>query len=619
MINRLFSITLNSEGVFAPSDMYYRIVKGNANHVDGKIAFTKGAKVDFDTYFNCLSFSKYKANTTLKKVELQLNLKGEFRVDVIARKLTTKYENEYTFGDEFDEEPLNLVRYSIDQQICTKKFKCEQESTKTIVIDLDSLTGDGLVYISLTCLSLVGEFISGSFNSIDSQNFEPKIAIGICTYKREKFVYDTLDRISKFLDAKPEYKKVFSVYLVDNGNTLSGVEKYAFTKLIKNKNLGGSGGFTRAIYEIKKGDFTHFLLMDDDVCFNTVVLEKTYGLIAYAKEPSKLAIGGSMMTLGVFNQQIEFGAVWTGDKLRQINRNYNLSDPTFVALNEWEERADYNAWWFTCMPLNVTEKGLPLPFFIKGDDIEYGLRFDGKFLAINGLGVWHEDFDQKYNGALEYYIKRNEMIINALYRKRRGAFFHVKKLARSIASQLIAQRYNECDIILKAYNDFMKGPKFLLNTDGEKLHQTLSQMSTKQYSSEQIKELGYDVDREYYKPPEKKTILGQFFTLNGYLLPTCAYNKDEVEKGRLVRLGRTKPKDFYKSSVTIQYNKISDRGMVTKLRRSKLITVGFRLVGVSVKTLFMYHLIRRKYKKYFNVLTSDATWQRLLEIENTKE
>ena len=308
MTEKLFSITLYTEGVFAPSNMYYRVREGDAWLDDGQVAFKKGASVCFDTFFNCFSFSKYRAYTNVKQLEVELEVEGEFQVDMCVRKLKAHFEKKYKSGDPFDETPLDFDKYATDEFLYSTKIIGNGKTSSKLPLDIEEIDGDGLIYFTLTCLSEKGAFISGRYNAKTEPINKPKIAIGICTYRREKFILSTLTRIKKFLEENSEYKDVFRVFVVDNGKTLGGLEGFDFARLIENKNLGGSGGFARAIMEIKKSEeFSHFLLMDDDIVLNPVVLEKVHGLIAYASDVNKLAIGGGMMFLEKENCQYEFG------------------------------------------------------------------------------------------------------------------------------------------------------------------------------------------------------------------------------------------------------------------------------------------------------------------------
>ena len=63
---------------------------------------------------------------------------------------------------------------------------------------------------------------------------------------------------------------------------------------------------------------------------------------------------------------------------RRIKDDYYIDETTDIAENEAvdvEVSNAYGAWWYSCIPLNeVREKGLPLPLFVRCDDVEYGMR-----------------------------------------------------------------------------------------------------------------------------------------------------------------------------------------------------------------------------------------------------
>lgn len=47
------------------------------------------------------------------------------------------------------------------------------------------------------------------------------------------------------------------------------------------------------------------------------------------------------------------------------------------------------------MPMNLIDsKNLPIPFFIRGDDMEYCLRNMKDLILMNGVCVWHETFEK---------------------------------------------------------------------------------------------------------------------------------------------------------------------------------------------------------------------------------
>lgn len=73
----------------------------------------------------------------------------------------------------------------------------------------------------------------------------------------------------------------------------------------------------------------------------------------------------------------------------------------------------YGAWWFCCVPAQrIRDIGYPLPVFIKGDDMEYGIRNHREVMSMNGIGVWHQSFLAKISPVVNYYSDRNMLIIN---------------------------------------------------------------------------------------------------------------------------------------------------------------------------------------------------------------
>ena len=40
----------------------------------------------------------------------------------------------------------------------------------------------------------------------------------------------------------------------------------------------------------------------------------------------------------------------------------------------------------------IKENGLPLPIFVRGDDIEFSMRNNKEIVSLNGINVWHDPF-----------------------------------------------------------------------------------------------------------------------------------------------------------------------------------------------------------------------------------
>ena len=172
--------------------------------------------------------------------------------------------------------------------------------------------------------------------------------------------------------------------------------------------------------------------------------------------------------------QFESGSSYIKGRLFPRGRGLDLSSRMALMENTRDTNVQYNAWWYCCLPLSaVSRYGLPLPLFIKIDDVEYGLRLNADVVCMNGIGVWHMPFSDKYAPYLEYYIKRNELVVSAIYDNKGGVISGIYKLFRAVGKAVLTGKLKMMDFIINAYEDFLKGPEFFLKTDGEKMHHQL--------------------------------------------------------------------------------------------------------------------------------------------------
>lgn len=611
----LFSIILPDREIPSEDGLYFH---GSATLHGDKLLFKKGESAAFDTYFNCFSYSKYKRYTDVNNISLVLTLKGDFTVKIYRSELsdgiTEAFRSVKKRSRKGQNKNTDLSSVVVPKTlVCSKNCQSTNEKEFIIDIDLAKFGGTGNIWFELDGKG-DGEFAGGRWACCDTPKQRVKVGVVICTYKRETFVTNNLKRAKYFLDTNADLKDKLEFFIIDNGQTLE-LSDYDFVKIYPNANLGGSGGFTRGIIEAykRKGEFTHFLLMDDDIVFHAEILRKLIGILEYASDTNRLSVGGSMLKQEAPAIQHEMGANWNGIDTEPENHDFNLSLPLDVLRNEKDKMVDYNAWWFMCMPLSVVDKHLlPLPLFIKSDDMEYGLRCAEDVMLVNGLGIWHESFQLKYTSVLEYYQKRNELILNSVCDIKRPLYMGLRKLVRSVAKQLIYQRYFAIDLIFDAYDDFLKGPQYIMSLNAEDLHRKLLENLPKFYSGRELAQQGYNVDGDYYKGGGNK--IKNVLTLNGHLLPTFCYNKKERTEGRLVHLTKCVPQDFYKSALTIQYDSEYDRGFVTKQSRAQVINTGFRLLGMGARLILRHHHVAKQFRAKRNELASFENWYKLLGI-----
>ena len=238
---------------------------------------------------------------------------------------------------------------------------------------------------------------------------EVKLALCICTYKKEEYLKNTISKL------KPILSDNIQVYITDNGKSVDINEDFVHIK--SQKNLGGAGGFTRSLMDSSKNEeITHFLIMDDDIEIDPINIKKLISYHSYTKKD--IPISGSMLNLRSRNQLCEAGANCDFLGSKSFFSNLDISEPANLDKIASPYHFEYGAWWFFSLSRNLfSEVGLPMPLFIRGDDKEYGLRlrkYGHKSVHPPGLGVWHEPFSEKLSLWLKFYDVRNFLILNSL-------------------------------------------------------------------------------------------------------------------------------------------------------------------------------------------------------------
>lgn len=467
-MERLFQILFPRESICTEKALYYRVPEADSGNIEQKgcsFVIQKGVCVSFDTYFNAFPFCSFREYTRMDSVCIILQAEGTFAFRLFSLHLKNETETQ-----------RNLLQ--------EKEIVCTKNDEVCLRQDFSALPEEGMLYLEIEALSDCAEFCGGYFAAADSvrQN-RVKIASVVCTYKREAFVYRNMENVTQAVYGNPEspIRDNIDFFVVDNGRTVDcSLVKNEHISVFPNKNWGGTGGFTRGILEAcrEPGKYTHVLLMDDDILFETDVLNRTVGFLKVLKpEYEKYGLAAGMLVKDEPYLQYAAGGVWKGRYGKLLNSGLDLRNRRSILLNNRSERADYSSWWYTCLPIAaVWDYGLPFPFFIKADDEEYGIRTGGNVLFLSGIDVWHDSFDAKYNARLEYYIKRNELILNALHFPRYGLWHNLLKLFLSLGKQALVYHFAGVDYLLAAYRDFLEGVDFFLKTDAEELNSRLAEI-----------------------------------------------------------------------------------------------------------------------------------------------
>ena len=412
-----------------------------------------GNELSFDTYFNAISIAKIKKYTAITELIFEFEAEGKFEADICTESNVLASQTLDTSG-KIAISIADIPNYSVllFPVVRTKKLR-----RITILAESESVT-------DVSC------------------------ALIICTYKREAYVAKNVNYLTENLSRISDVD--FKMIVVDNGRTLTKNDFAGSIELIPNPNTGGSGGFARGMQEaVKLGSFTHLLLMDDDVEIDFTALQKTLNFLKFLKpEYADLSISGSMLYLDKPTHQFEAGGRFYGDGTQKGYGHFlDLSQTENLIINEAENDINYGGWWYMCMPIKYAQEGnFPLPFFLKYDDVEYALRCKQRIITLNGVGVWHEKFESKYNSSSEYYNTRNYLHLCSLHCKD----FTIEKAQKFVSDRIKAkidrQQYKMVKAVQKGYEDYLKGMDWLEQLDQEANHKEVCKLDYEYISYDEI-------------------------------------------------------------------------------------------------------------------------------------
>ena len=587
-------------GICNQRDMYVRTDKKKVHFVNEHqtLQFKKFGTAWFDTYFNGFSIEKWRKYTQVEQISVTLQLKGKFEIQLCSKE---KIHNNIS------EKELSVTSF-------------ESQEITPVTIPFQSYDNKGMFFVRLDAMEDGAEFHGGYYASDVAEDslYDVDIAINICTFCREPFVKRNLAILRQYIleNAENELSPHLQVFISDNGKTLD-IPALSTDKIhiVPNKNVGGAGGFTRGLIEIMHCESyraTHALFMDDDVVIDPEALYRTYTLLRCRKpQYEDLFIGGAMLRLDQPNIQVEAGAAWNEGNLESRKSGLDLNQVDACLYNEMEEYCEYNAWWYCCTPMSVVnENNLPMPIFIRGDDLEYGLRNMKYLVLLNGICVWHEPFENKYSSFLSYYILRNLLYDNALHCPHYSKWKFIKRLYGEVLRQLFYYRYKNVDLIFRGIEDFFKGVDFLKETDGEKLHQEIMAAGYKAKPIEEIDmPFSYPAYEASFREDERKIHkFIRLITFNGLFLP--------AKRDNITSMASCRPINFYRAKRVLQYDVTSGKAFVTEKSIRRTLSM---LLGLLGKTrMIVVHIDDRIgiFKKNYSSLVGLYYWENYLNIGN---
>ncbi|KXZ59925.1 Galactofuranosyl transferase GlfT2 [Microbacterium laevaniformans] len=431
------------------------------------------SRVSTGTYFNAFPASYWQRYTAVRDVRLRVGLRGRGLLSVY--KSSARGRSSAVASRSFEDESIEIdlpVRAFVD---------------------------GGMYWFDVAAAEVDATVEDAEWLVPAAQDWTPgTVSIGITTFNRPSYCLNQIRTVGGYPDT---VELIDRLNVVDQGTELVqdqpgfGDAAAALGEklhLVRQPNLGGSGGFSRAMLEtLRQGTSRYVLLLDDDAISEPEAIYRAVRFADFAVSPT--IVGGGMLHLDDRAVLYTQGETWNYSKAWMAasagtDYDHDFAEDTVRETPELHRRAsaDFNGWWMCLIPTAVIrEIGLSLPVFLKFDDIEFSLRAGAHgypTVCLPGVAVWHMAWHDKDPTRTweEYFIHRNRWITAALHPGgKRAGILPVHSFLGDVKLLLMLQ-YSTVRLRHEALIDLLRGPEHLpglLGTKQARLQKLRSEFS----------------------------------------------------------------------------------------------------------------------------------------------
>lgn len=417
------------------------------------VKLRRGQTLNVDAYFNRLYAGYWFRWTTIRDVQIRVSGTGHARV-VVRRSTAGGVET-----------TVRVLEGELDHGLVTS-------------VPLAQFAAGGCIWLEVEAIDDTVTIDDAGYWSDAQPATDPRTDIAICTYNRPDDVFNLLTSLEQDEEAS---SVVNHIWVVDNGEE-SFEDLPGGPELVKSfgdrlshlsqPNLGGSGGFSRGMFEAAyHSDAPHVLLLDDDVLIEPEGLRRAVVFAALAKQP--VVVGGPML-----NRADPIVLHTSGEWVDTVKMVWTPAPGGVQSMDLRGHRQDaildvgFNAWWSCLIPTAaVREVGLGMPFFIKYDDVEYAYRLARagyRTVTLPGAAVWHEPWTLKDDAIdwTNYFHVRNRLVFTAMMsaglpakvQQRRIAAVTTNILIRDVLRNVLRRAFTTAAGADLAMRDFLRGP-----------------------------------------------------------------------------------------------------------------------------------------------------------------
>ena len=563
MTQLLQRLVLPTETTTEP--LLYARFDGTTKLVPGGTVLQDGAEVSFDTSFGVFAAGRWSRITTVNALAVRVRASGVGIAQVVG------------------------VSARGETVVASEPLPQGEGSPVFIEFSLPNLQATPYGTYFVRVLAQGGEvcMTGGEWVSADAPAHDVKLSLSITTFNRQEYVRKTVGNVLELERSIDALRGRVRVFVVDNA---------------QNVTFDAPADAPR-----KQSWATHVLFMDDDITLEPEALVRTMALFANARDP-KLCVHGAMLSEERPWLQFEAGSEYSFRSiypLQALGREDDLRKRELAVVDAPEIPFDYTAWWYTAFPISITNEN-PIPVFVRGDDVAFGLMHTGKHsVTLNGVIVWHADFGLKNNPSSLFYESRNLALVDTLVFDKH----HWWNLAYRFASfgfrNLFSMRYSSTEYMLKGLNAYLAGPSEWMKIDHSALHDELRKCAEEKPAPLAPELAAIEPRKPRHKALRAFGFLFAIVLVGGYIIPRPlrlrGYGVGPID-ARAVGVATLRNRILYR------HDRIAD-GYVVERDTKRFFTLLVQVAKSITAIAFSYGRLKREYRAMYPEMVSTEAWE----------
>ncbi|CAG9000100.1 MAG: hypothetical protein CENE_02089 [Candidatus Celerinatantimonas neptuna] len=578
---RVQSLLLPNINFQQSEDLYFKGDNRNYTYVyDDGLYIHKQGTVDFNSYYNAFFVKEWLENTNVNEFQYNLDIEGEYYLTVVHTDIT-----------------------GIQKVLLQKK--CNTNGNTVFNLNLDKIKS-GYIYFKIEAITET-QIKSGYISTNASIIREVKLAIIITHFNRVDYVKPAIERIKEQLLDDNFFGDLASLYVIDNSKNINLEENYhSKITVIKNKNLGGSGGFCRGLLEAESTQkYTHCLFMDDDASCEIDSIKRTISFLMYAIDPN-LSVSGALFRELESNRLIEKGGFFDG-MAKPLSHNLSMSDNKEMLLSVTSKtKPNYGAWWFFAFPIDKV-KYYPFPFFVRGDDIQFSLLNKFNIITLMGVGCIGEDFGLKSSPMTRYLDTRHTLVQNIAV-EHLSYLYIVKNAAKFFFGALLGFNYDSARCASLAISDFCKGARFWEeNIDMSEIRAEIG----KKFNNEKMIDIELDKLDTILIPPLAERRFRKIIrkiSIQGLLLPNFLFRKKILIQPKHSSIDLVAS---FRAKKILHYYEPFGKGYITEFNRYRISKEILFFIKQLIKLKYKFKRLNKEYQIAIDLYTSKTFWKEI--------